>query len=193
MACDNALTTLAPTCAALKKKGGFDKRFWVGSIADLTATGVTYGTDQEVTALAFTGATGLKTYTGKRLKHGANSTLEAGEVVNQRLQNFLPMLYAQTAAERASLETLADADDIFILAESNAGVIEVFGINKGSNSQFDSYGLKCSAAEWKHGVLINDDTSCAMTFTGALDNAALVFAEGTALAANIIALDALVV
>ena len=191
MACDNALTTLAPNCAALKKKGGFDKRFWVGSIADIDA--VTYGTDQEVTALTFTGLTGLKTFTGKRLKHGGNTTLEAGEVVNQRLQNFLPMLYAQTAAERASLELLADAEDIFIFAESNAGVIEIFGINKGDNDQFDNYGMKCSAAEWKNGVLLNDDTSCAMTFTGAFDNAPLVFAEGTAIAANIIALDALVV
>ncbi len=191
MACDNALTTLAPTCAALKKKGGFDKRFWVGSVSDIAT--LTYGTNQEVTALTFTGATGLKTFTGKRLKHGANATLEQGEVVNQRIQNFLPMLYAQTAAERASLELLADAEDIFIFAESNAGVIEVFGINKGSNEQFDNYGMSCSAAEWKHGVLINDDTSCAMTFTGSFDNAALVFDEGTTLAANIVVLDALVV
>jgi len=191
MACSDSLTTLDPTCAALRKKGGFDKRFWIGNVADLD--GVTYGTDQEVTAFSFTATKGFKTYSGKRLKHGGNATLEVGENANDRLQNFAAVLYAKLAVERLSLEQLADAMDVFIVAESNSGALEVFGINKGANENFDGFGLAPSAAEWKYGVLPNDDTSVTMTMSGLFENAPLVFDENTSLAANIIVLDGLVV
>jgi hypothetical protein len=189
--CSNSLTTLDPSCAALKKKGGFDKRIWVGSIADLDS--VTYGTDQEVTAFTFAAAKGFKTISGKRLKNGAETTLEAGENVNMRTQNLNVVLYAQSAAERASVEVLWDSDDVFAVAESNAGTIEVYGINKGSNSQFDNFGLKASAGTWNDGVALNDDTGIPTTLSGDFDNGPLIYNEGTALATNIAALDAQVV
>lgn len=196
--CPTALTTLGASCEALKKKGGFDKRFWLGAIADLVpATGVTYGTEQEVTAFTFTGALGFKTYTGKRLKHGAAGTSERGENVSERTQNFNAVLYVRTAAERLALEQLIDAEDLFICAESNAGIIEVYGINKGDNEQFDNYGLNVSATEKNEGVLLNDDTSVKVTLTGVFDNYSLIYNEGTLdatqLATNIAALDAQVV
>lgn len=189
--CSNSLTTLDPSCAALKKKGGFDKRIWVGSIADLDS--VTYGTDQEVTAFTFAATKGFKTISGKRLKNGAETTLEAGENVNMRTQNLNVVLYAQSAAERASVEVLWDSDDVFAVAESNAGTIEVYGINKGSNSQFDNFGLKASAGTWNDGVALNDDTGIPTTLSGDFDNGPLIYNEGTALATNIAALDAQVV
>jgi len=189
--CSNSLTTLAPSCAALKKKGGFDKRIWVGNIADLDS--VTYGTDQEITAFTFSGTTGFKTVTGKRLKNGAETTLEAGENVNMRTQNYNAVLYAQSAAERAAVEALWDADDIFVVAESNAGTIEVYGINKGANSQFDNYGLKASSGTWNEGVALNDDTGIPTSFSGDFDNGPLIYNEAVALATNIAALDAQVV
>jgi len=188
--CANTLTASAPSCAALKMKGGFDKEFYVGNIADLSS--VTYGTNQEVTAIAF-GSGGLKKVSGKRLKHGAGTTLEPGDNVNMRVQNFNAVLYAKTAEERLPIEQLADAEDIFIIAESNAGVMEVFGINKGDNSQYDNYGLTASAGEWKNGVLLNDDTSVSMTFSGQFDNGPLVFVEASDIPTNRATLDALVV
>jgi hypothetical protein len=190
--CSNSLAALDPSCAALKKKGGFDKRFYVGSIADLTAVTITSGI-QEVTAFTFAATTGFKKIIGKRLKHGASTTLEAGEVVNMRVQNFNAVLYAQSALERQAIEELADAEDIFIVAESNSGTFEVFGINNGSNGQFDNFGMKATAGEWKHGVLLNDDTSVSMTFSGEFDNAAMIFDESETIAANETVLDALVV
>jgi len=189
--CSNSLTALDPSCAALKQKGGFDKRFYVGNIADLDS--VTYGADQEVTAFTFSGTTGFKKIIGKRLKHGAETSLEAGDNVNMRTQNFNAVLFAQSAAERASVEALWDAEDIFVVAESNAGTIEVYGINKGANSQFDSYGLKASAGTWNTGVALNDDTSIPTTFSGDFDNGPLIYDEGSTLAVNIAALDAQVV
>lgn len=189
--CSNSLAALDPSCAALKQKGGFDKRFYVGNIADLDS--VTYGTDQEVTAFTFAATKGFKKVIGKRLKNGAETTLEVGENVSMRTQNFNAVLYAQSAAERASVEALADAEDIFVVAESNAGTLEIFGINKGTNSQFDNYGLKASAGSWNQGVLLNDPNQFAMTFSGELENFPLIYDEGTALATNIAALDAQVV
>lgn len=189
--CSNSLTALDPSCAAVKKKGGFDKTFYVGNIADLDS--VTYGSDQEVTAFTFAATKGFKKITGKRLKHGAETTLEAGDNVNMRTQNFNSVLYAQSAAERAAVEALWDAEDIFVVAESNAGTLEVYGINKGSNSQFDNYGLKASAGTWNDGVALNDDTGIPTSFSGDFDNGPLIYDEGTALATSIAALDAQVV
>ena len=184
--CSNTLTTLAASCAATKKRGGYDKRFWIGSIEDLVAaTGVTYGTAQEVTALAFD--------SGKRLKHSSTGSIEKGENTKLRMQSFTAILYAQTGAERLSIEQLIDAEDVYVLAESNSGSIEVFGINKGDNSVFDNYGLDCETVEDRNGALLNDDTSIALTFTGQLENLPLVFNEGATLAANIVTLDGYIV
>jgi hypothetical protein len=192
--CSNTLTTLAASCAATKKRGGYDKRFWIGSIEDLAAaTGVTYGTAQEVTALAFDTGKGLISYTGKRLKHSSTGSIEKGENTKLRMQSFTAILYAQTGAERLSIEQLIDAEDVFVLAESNSGSIEVFGINKGDNSVFDNYGLDCETVEDRNGALLNDDTSIALTFTGQLENLPLVFSEGSTLAANIVTLDSYIV
>jgi len=191
MSCASTLTTTTPSCDALKKKGGFDKRFWIGNISELDS--VTFGTEQEVTAFTFAATKGLKTITGKRLKHGAAHSLEVGENVSMRVQNFNAVLFARSAVERLSLEQLIDAEDVFIVAEGNHGQIEVFGINKGDNSQFDNYGLMVSSGEKNDGILLNDDTSAKLTFTGQFDNWNLVYDEGSTLAVNIAALDAQVV
>lgn len=190
--CSNALATLDPSCEAIKKKGGFDKTFYIGNVADLDAATITAGVN-EVTAFTFAATKGFKKITGKRLKHGANTTLEVGDVVNMRKQNFNAVLYAKSGAERYSLEVLADAVDVFIIAESNAGTLEVFGIANDADGKFDNYGMSPSAGEWKHGVLINDDTSVTMTFTGDMPNAALIYDESETLAVNLAVLDGQVV
>jgi hypothetical protein len=195
MSCSNTLTTLAPSCEALKQKSGFDKRFFIGSIADLTA--VTFGTDQEVTAFTFSSgppATGFKTYSGKQLKHNANASVEAGENFNARVQNFIAVLYAKSAAERTSIEELIDAEDVFVVAESNAGTLEVFGINKGANSQFDNHGMRCTALEKNYGALLNDDNAFLVTLTAPqMENLPLIYNETDPLATNLAALIAQVV
>ena len=189
MPCSNTLTDLTPSCATLKKKSGYDKRFWIGSIADLSS--VTFGSTQEITALAFTSTFGFKVYSGKRFKNNAVHGINAGENYNERVQSFNAVLYAHTAAERLAIEQLIDAEDVFVVSESNAGVLEVFGINKGSNSQYDNYGLKVTAADQTLGALLNDDAAVMLTFSGTFENWALVYAEGTALATNIAAIVAM--
>ena len=191
MGCSNPIITLNSSCDAIKKKGGHAKKIWVGNIADLDS--VTYGTDQEVTAFSFAATKGFKTVTGKKLKNGAETTLEAGDNVNMRVQNYNAVLYAKSANERKAVEELWDAEDLFIVAESNAGTLEVYGINKGANSEYDNFGLKASAGTWSDGVQLNDDTGIPTTFSGQFDNGPLIYDEGTAIATSIAALDALVV
>ena len=182
---------LDPSCDAIKKKGGFDATFFIGSVADLAS--VTISLTGEVEVIAFAATKGLKKITGKRLKHGAGVALAAGEVVNMRTQSFNAVLYAKSAAERWAIEQLADAIDVFIIAESNAGTFEVFGLANDLDGKYDNYGLSPTAGEWKSGVAINDDTSVAMTFSGDLPNAALIFDESDTVVANLATLNALVV
>tara|TARA_R110000782_G_scaffold169825_1_gene261663 strand:- start:707 stop:1285 length:579 start_codon:yes stop_codon:yes gene_type:complete len=189
--CSNTLLVLDPSCEAIKKKGGFDKTFFIGSVADLSS--VTISATGEVETIAFTATKGFKKITGKRLKHGAGAALAPGEVVNMRTQSFNSVLYAKSAAERWAVEQLADAVDVFIVAESNAGTFEIFGLANDLDGKYDNYGLSVTAGEWKSGVLINDDTSVAMTFSGDLPNAALIFDESETVVANLATLDALVV
>lgn len=191
MGCANTLRGSDPTCPALKKKGGFDKRIWVGNVSELDS--ITYGSNAEVTAFTFAGGKGFKTYSGQRFKHGAAHTVEVGPNANMRIQNFNAVFYARLADERSALEELIDAIDVFIVAEGNHGQLEIYGINKGDNSQFDNYGLGISAVEKNDGILLNDETSAKMTFTGHFDNFNLVYKEGTALATNITTIDAQVV
>ena len=189
--CSNSLLVLDPSCDAIKKKGGFDATFFIGSVADLD--GVAISATGEVTGFTFAATKGFKKVTGKRLKHGAGVALAAGEVVNMRTQSFNAVLYAKSAAERFSVEALADAVDVFLVTESNAGTFEVFGIANDPDGRFDNYGISTTAGDWKYGVTINDDTSIAMTFGGDLPNAALVFNEAETVVTNLATLNALVV
>jgi len=189
--CSNSLEALDPSCEAIRKKGGFDKTFYVGNIADLD--GVTITATGEVTAFTFASGKGFKKITGKRLKHGATTSLEVGDIVNDRMQNFNSVLYAQSAAERHAIELLADAIDIFIVAESNSGSIEVFGIANDPDGKYDNYGLEASAGEWNYGVEINEGSSITMTFSGKLPNSALIYDESETTVDNLAVLDGQVV
>jgi len=190
--CSNSLLVLDPSCETIKKKGGYDKTFYIGSIADLDA--VTITATGEVTAFTFAATTGFKKVTGKRLKHGGTVSLEVGDIISDRMQNFNSVLYANSAAERFAVEALADSVDVFIVAESNSGSIEVFGIANDSDGKYDNYGLSPSAGEWNYGVEINEGGSTiTMAFSGKLPNAALIFNEAATTSANLAVLDALVV
>jgi hypothetical protein len=150
-----------------------------------------------VTAFAFAAgppATGFKTFSGKQLKHNANASIEAGENFNARVQNFVAVLYAKSPAERAAIEQLIDAEDVFVVAESNAGTLEVFGVNKGANSQFDNHGMKVTALEKNYGALLNDDNAFVVTLTAQqMENLPLAYNATATLATNLAALIAQVV
>jgi len=191
-ACDALTTNLSPSCEAIKKPGGLDKRIWIGLVEDLSS--VTFGSGNEITAFTFSGSTGFITATGKMEKNNSTIALNAGENYNLRTQSFNFISYYLTADDLADIDQLIDQEQLFVCAETNAGTIEVYGINK--SDAFDNFGLQCTALEGGSGTAKLDPSQLALTFSGDFENIQLRFndtaADPQGLAADIAYLDALV-
>jgi len=191
-ACDALTTNLSPSCDAIKKPGGLDKRVWIGLVEDLDS--VTFGTGNQITAFTFSGATGFITATGKMEKNNSSIAINAGENYNLRTQSFNFVSYYLTADDLDDIDQLIDQEQLFVCAETNAGTIEVYGINK--SDAFDNFGLQCTAIEGGSGTAKLDASQFALTFSGDFENLQLVFEDTAAgspgLAADIAYLDALV-
>lgn len=192
MACDALTTNLSPSCEAIKKPGGLDKRIWIGLVNDLT--GVTFGTGNEITAFTFEAMKGFITATGKMEKNNSSLALNVGENYNLRTQSFNFVSYYLDAADLADIDQLIDQEQLFVCAETNAGTIEVYGIN--NSDAFNNFGLQCTAIEGGSGTAKLDSSQIALTFSGDFENLQLRFNDTAAmtpgLAADIAYLDALV-
>jgi hypothetical protein len=191
-ACDALTTNLSPSCDAIKKPGGLDKRIWIGLVEDLDS--VTFGTGNQITAFTFAASTGFITATGKMEKNNSSIAINAGENYNLRTQSFNFVSYYLTAEDLDDIDQLIDQEQLFVCAETNAGTIEVYGINK--SDAFDNFGLQCTAIEGGSGTAKLDASQFALTFSGDFENLQLVFEDTAAqtpgLAADIAYLDALV-
>jgi hypothetical protein len=190
--CAELLSGIEGTCEAIKLPGGYDKRVWIGITSDLDSATFT-ANKNEVTAITFKATKGLKTFVGRNEKHTGSENLEVGENINLFLQELVLGLYVKTATERASLDTLKKVNDncLFVIIETNAGQLEVWGLNMGTN--FDNFGLKPSAGAASLGVVLNDSRVHNVTLSGKLLNSPILYNEAVAIATSIAALDALVV
>jgi hypothetical protein len=190
--CDTLTKNLAPACSAIKKAGGLDKRAWLAKLADLTA--ITAGTGNQITALTFAATTGFITMTGKMEKNSATMALNAGENYNLRTHAFTFVAYYKTPADLAAIDTLIDQEQVCVFVETNAGTIEVYGVNLGAN--YDNFGLNVTALDGGSGTAKIDASQLALTFSGDHENMQLVFNDTTAgspgIAADIAYLDALI-
>lgn len=193
MACDDLTVSLTPSCEAERKAGGLDKRVWIGLVDDLSA--VTFGTGNQIIALTFEATKGFITVTGKRYKNNAVMALNVGENKNLRTQSINLALYFNTPAELAAIETLIDVEGICVFVETNAGQIEAWGINIGTN--YDNFGLKASALEGGSGTELLDASNYTLTLSGDHENLQCIFNDTAAvtpgLEADIAYLDALVI
>jgi hypothetical protein len=191
MAGCNVLTKgINPNCEAIRKPGGLNKRVYVGLLSDLAS--VTFGTGNIVSALSFNTDAGLVKFIGKREKHNTAMTLEVGENFNLRNHAVNLVAYYNTSAELEALDQLIDVEGAFMIAETNSGEIEVWGMNIGSN--FANFGLKASAIEGGSGTAIVDSNIYTLSMTGNHENLQAYFKSSptATLAENIAILDALV-
>jgi hypothetical protein len=191
MAGCNVLTKgINPNCEATRKPGGLNKRVYVGLLSDLAS--VTFGTGNIVSALSFIEDTGLVKFIGKREKHNTAMTLEVGENFNLRNHAVNLVAYYNTSAELEALDQLIDVEGAFMIAETNSGEIEVWGMNIGSN--FANFGLKASAIEGGSGTAIVDSNIYTLSMTGNHENLQAYFksSPSATLAENLAILDALV-
>ena len=184
MSCIDLLNGLDPTCEALTKVGGVNKRVWIGQKSALTSF-TTNGTTFYVETFTFSVGNGFKKFIGKRDKHFGNVELVDGENVNTFNHIVNLVLYHLTPADKIAIEGLCNAEDLFVLLENNAGQIEVFGIDLGLNATAGTGGT---------GTLLNDSTAFTVTLSGENLKMPRVFKNtGTStLADNITYLDGLV-
>jgi len=87
--CSNSLLVLDPSCDAIKKKGGFDATFFIGSVADLDAVAIS--TTGEVTGFTFAATKGFKKVTAKieAWSWCSASGWRSGEHANAKFQRCL--------------------------------------------------------------------------------------------------------
>jgi hypothetical protein len=188
MGCAALSKGVQASCTAIKKVGGVNKRVYLGLLEDLET--VTFGTGNIVTALNFKDTKGLVTYEGRKEKNNAGVEIERGENVNLRNHTVNLAVYYETAAQLTTLDDLIETEGLFAIIESNAGVLEIYGMNK--TGSVDSYGLVASGSK-NTGTVMQDSTAFNLTLTGGHTNLELYYNPGTALATNLAALDLLVI
>lgn len=169
--CVNLTESLDPACNALKKLGGLTKRVYVGQLSQLDSFTVDSST-LDITGITMADNVSipykLKKFVGRKLKHSATSEVEVGENVNVINQAVALVLYHYTSRQKSAIEGLINAEDLFVFVETNAGQIEVYGIDTtGSVSSDDPIGgLNCSAGTGGTGTLLNDSTAFTVTLSG---------------------------
>ena len=179
--CVEILQGIDPNCDALNKRGGINKRVWVGQLSQLT--GYTTDVDGYVDSVTLSVISSvqqtLKKFIGKKFKHAATFEGVIGENVNTVNQSLALSLYYSTPAEREAIEALFNADDVFAFVEGNYGGIEVYGIDLGLNASALTGGLQ---------TLLNDNTAVILTLSGEQETLPKQFKTGT-LAQDIAYLD----
>jgi hypothetical protein len=184
--CTTLTKGIQASCAATKKVGGIDKRVYLGNVNDLD--GVTVVAN-EVTVLTFAATKGLTQWIGRKDKNNSGSELEVGENLNIRNHSVNLIIYYETALQLGYLDDLIDNEGIFAIVETNAGVLEIFGLNKTS---WDNFGMKVTANVGSSGTVMQDSTAFACTLSGGHTNLQLIYkgVDGV-LETSLAALDAL--
>lgn len=194
-ACSYLTQNLDPTCDALKKIGGVNKRVWIGQLDDIDT--ITFGTNGEILTFSLLAGKTLKDFIGKKEKHQGTYELTAGETINLFNQSVILALYFESDAERKAINELVNVEDMFVFVETNSGVIETYGIANDttplqSNLAYNAFGLKATAGTGNGtGVLINDETTYRVTLSGNVPNLPMLFQPAQTLANAIANLDSL--
>ena len=188
--CSYLTLGLDPSCEALKKLGGVNKRVWIGQIDDIDT--ITFGVDGEITAFTLLAGKTLKAFIGKKEKHQGTYELTAGETINLFNQSVVLALYFESDLERKAINELVNVEDMFVFIETNSGVIETYGIANSTSLGYDNFGLKATAGTGNGtGVLINDETTYRVTLSGNVPNLPMLYKPASPLASVIADLDAM--
>lgn len=177
--CINVLQGLDATCG---KRGGVKKRVWIGRLDDIDYTTDGDGYVDTITLATASPANLLYKYIGKKFTHGATYTGVVGSNFNSINQAIALKLYFFSPAQRESIEKLWNAEDVVVFVETEAGQVEVWGLDTGLNG---------SALGGGNGILLQDDTSITVTLSGDQDGLSKVMKTGTVVQDDVDYLDAL--
>lgn len=186
LTCAGLIQGQVADCAALDKVGGVKPRVWVGQLSQLDeVTPYTEDGDGYIDAINFASASpayGLHKFVSKKEKHNGNTELVVGENVNTFNQQANLVLYHSTPEHREAIEQLINAEDVFVIFQTQAGQLEVYGITQGLNA---------SAGNGGTGVVLNDSTAFSLTLAGEQLGLPKLFLTGGSLAASITYLDSI--
>jgi hypothetical protein len=188
--CTTSLSTsLAGTCAAVKKAGGVNKKIYAFSVKDITA--VTFEADGTPSALTFTTGKQLVSFTGKSLKNTASEpiTAEGEGNVNIFVQTVQPVLFHSTQADRVAIEQLFALDQVVFLVPMPSGQILAYGLSNDTET-LQNYGLKLTEGDDAVGLILNDMNAQTCTFAGDMLHKAIIWNEAQTYAQNITDIEA---
>lgn len=156
--CNDLISGIDPTCDALNKVGGVNKRVWLGLKSNISYTIDSNGYVSAIT-MATVGSISAKLwkFSGKRDKNSFSFPLTAGENINTFNHTAVLQLYYSTPSELEALNQAANADDVVCFMQGNDDQIYILGLGKGLNA---------SAGEGGSGVLLNDSTAYTLTLSG---------------------------
>ena len=154
------LDGLDPSCEAIKKQGGVNKRIWIGNFDQIITTADPDGYI-DVVALTSSPRAYLYQFTGRDFKHNYAIAGTVGENFNTINPTLNLVLYYFTPQERAAIESLWNAEKLIAFVQGNGGdtksVIEIFGILNG---------LKGSALAGGSGTALQDSTALTVSLLG---------------------------
>jgi hypothetical protein len=181
--CIDILRSIGATCESIEQVGGVKKKVWITQLsqidsyttdADGYVDGITMNTDNSSNDYK------LITVTGKKFTH--NGTFEGviGENINTINHNAIVKIYTENPTQRANVLTLFKADELVVFFETEAGKIEIYGLDKG---------LEASAMTGQTGIALQDDVGIVLTLSGEQTRLPDYFLTGGTLATSIAYLD----
>lgn len=168
--CIKITGNLAPTCEAIKKRGGIDRKVYIGFIDEIET--LTFGTGNEITALEMKAGKKLFHYIGYKGKNSAGLDGNFSDILNLRNHVVNMVLFAKSAAELNSIDELVDSQDMFVVVETNNKTFEVYGISK--DGEIDNYGLNPTAFSRPQAAGMTDDNAYTITLSGEVPNIELL-------------------
>lgn len=177
--CSDLAAGLNPSCADKKRPGGYNARVYIYQIADLDAYTID-GTSKDILTLSMQSGKKLYEFFGKKMQNDANIEITKGENTTAYNQKVGLKLYAKTSLQHATVENLIEAEDLGFFLQSNAGIMESFGLDTEAGAVGDpAGGLNFENGNWAGGKLINDATGYTLLFSGDMTHSVRQFKTAT--------------
>ena len=183
--CIPILRSIAVSCEAKNATAGVNKRLWLTTLSRIDST--TKDSDGYVNTLVLGEDSSSQDYklitiTGKAYTHNGAFEGVFGDNVNLIKHNATVKMFCDTPEKRELVKNLLNEDDVVVIYETEAGKIEIYGLEKG---------LEMSALSGGTGTALQDDFGITATFSG--DQSALpdMMLVGGSLTSTIAYLDAI--
>lgn len=145
----------------VKAYRGVDRTMYVGSISELA--GFTRNADGEITALTMQPTKFIYALSGKKLKNSHSTAIKQNENSTLYTQTVNFVAYFDTQPEKDAIETLVQAEDLFVIVQNKYGRFEAFGLVGAEG--IPAEGMSISAGTYAVEAASDGASSMLLTFT----------------------------